>query len=87
MTYPHGSGEYKDLLDSNGDPSLEKADFRQESKPSSAKKVKSFNLYNPWIFHLTMMILYSTAFILIVWRQHAQHFHGPGLIFCMCGQS
>ena len=87
MTYPHGSGEYKDLLDSNGDPSLENAECHQEFKPLSVKKVKSFVLHNPWIFHLAMVILYSTLFILIAWKDHAQHFHGPGLIFCMCGQS
>ena len=87
MTYPHGSGEYKDLLDSNGDPSLENAEFHQEPKPLNVKKTKSFNIYNPWIFHLAIVILYSTALILIAWKHHAQHFHGPGLIFCMCGQS
>ena len=87
MTDPDGKGEYKDLLDSNGDPSLESAEFHQESKPSSVNKVKSFSLYDPWIFHLALVILYSTIFILIAWKQHAQSFHGPGLIFCKSDHS
>ena len=87
MTDFHGIGEYKDLLDSNGEPSLECAGSHQTSESWMVKKTKFFHLHNPWIFHIAIVILYSSIFILIAWKHHAQYFHGPGLIFCMSGKS
>ena len=86
MVNPHGSAEYKNLLDMKGEPSLEGGESHQALEPLRAKS-KSFNPRNIWIFHLAMVTLYSTLFILIVWIRHAQHFHGPGLIFSMSRQS
>ena len=80
-------GEYKDLLDNNGEPSLESAEFHQASEALSVKKAKSFYLNSACIFHLAMVILYSMIFVLLAWTHHAQYSHGPGLIFCMSGQS
>ena len=79
--------EYKNLLDMKGEPSLEGAESHQVSEPLRAKNARSIHPRNIWIFHLVMVALYSTVFILIAWMRHAQHFHGPGLIFCMSGQS
>lgn len=87
MTDFHGNGEYKNLLDGDGEPSLESAEPHQSSEPLRVKTAKFFNLHNPWIFHLVMVILYSSVFILISWKHRAQYFHGPRLIFCMYGQS
>ena len=87
MVNPRGNAEYKNLLDIKGEPSLEGAESHQALEPLRAKKAKSFNHRHIWIFHLAMVTLYSTVFILLAWMRHAQHFHGPGLIFCMSGQS
>ena len=85
MVRPHGNVEYKNLLDIKGEPSLEGAESHQTSEPLRAAQAKSFNPRNVWIFHLAMVTLYSTIFILITWMRLTQHFHGPGLIFCMSG--
>ena len=87
MVSPHGNVEYKNLLDIKGEPSLEGAESHQALEPLRAKQAKTFNPRNVWIFHLAMVTLYSTVFILITWMRLTQHFHGPGLIFCMSGQS
>ena len=87
MVNPHGNAEHKNLLDIKGEPSLEGAEFHQALEPLRAKKAISFNPRHIWIFHLAMVTLYSAVFILMVWMRHARHFHGPGLIFCMSGQS
>lgn len=87
MTDFHGNGEYKNLLDGDGHPSLESAEFHQASESLGINKIKSFCLRNAWILHLAMVILYSTIFILMARKYHAQCFHGPDLIFCMSGQS
>lgn len=87
MVNPRGNAEYKNLLDIKGEPSLEGAESHQALEPTRAENAKSFNPRNIWIFHLAMVALYWTVFILISWMRPAHHFHGPGLIFCMSGQS
>ena len=87
MVNPHGNAEYKNLLDVKGEPSLEGAESHQALEPTRAENAKSLNPRNIWIFHIAMVTLYWTVFVLITSTRHAQHFHGPGLIFCMSGQS
>ena len=87
MANPHSNAEYKILLDSKGEPSLDDAESHQALEPLRVEKAKSRNPHNIWIFHLAMVTLYSTVFILIAWKNHANYYHGPGLIFCMSVQS
>ena len=86
MVNPHGNAEYKNLLDMKGEPSLEGGESHQALEPPRAK-ARSFSPRRIWFFHLAMVTLYSTVFILISWTRYAQHFHGPGLIFSMSRQS
>ena len=82
MAHPHSDAEYKILLNSKGEPSLEDAEPHQALESLRVKRVKSLNPHNILIFHFAMVTLYSTVFILIAWKHHAQYYHGPDLIFC-----
>ena len=87
MANPHNDAEYKVLLDSKGEPSLDDAESHYALEHLQVKKAKSLNPYSIWIFHIAMVILYSTVLGLIAWKQYAQYYHGPGLISCTSIQS
>ena len=79
---PRSNADYNMLLDSKEEPLLEDPESNPAFDPPEVKKAKLLIPHNTWIFHLALITLYSTVFILMTQHYHAKFTHGPSLIFC-----